>query len=97
MRAWYLQCKNKLIRYGKLGRWSNFEEGICAISWTLHPDGRSLADVEWYDMYVNEEETVYAVIDTNLDIIKPFRPLKDVDKYLEEIRKTNREITTRKK
>ena len=48
-------------------------------------------------MYVNEEETVYAVIDTNLDIIKPFRPLKDVDKYLEEIRKTNREITTRKK
>ncbi len=80
-------AKNKLIRYGGLGRWSNFKEGICAISWTLYPYGRYFADSDGFGMDDNEEEVVYAVFDTNLDLAEPFRPVKDVDKYLKEIRR----------
>ena len=34
-----------------------------------------------------DEEIVYAVIDTNLDIIVPFRPINNIAAYLKEFRK----------
>jgi uncharacterized protein YegL len=40
----------------------------------------------------NDEEEVYAIIDTDLNIVESFRPIKDVSAYLIEIRKNKREI-----
>ena len=63
---------------------------ICAITWTLYPDGRYFADENGFGMEDNDEEVVYAIIDTDLNIIEPFRPIEDVAAYLKEIRKNNR-------
>jgi hypothetical protein len=81
----------KTIRYAGLNRWDGFKDGLCAISWMLYPDGRYFADSDGFGMEDNDEEEVYAIIDTNLNIIEPFRPIKDVTAYLKEIRKNKRE------
>lgn len=75
----------KAIRYEKICLWRGFEKGICAICWMLYPDGMYFADSDGYGMKDNYEEKVYGIIDTNLEFIEPFRPVKDVNKYLEEI------------
>ena len=77
---------NKQIRYEQLCRWDDFKGGIGAISWMLYPDGRYFADSGGYGMEDNDEENVYAIMDTNLDFIEPFRPIEDVAAYLKEIR-----------
>lgn len=77
----------RLIRYAGINRWDNFKGGLCAISWMLYPDGRYFADSDGFGMEDNDEEEVYAIIDTNLDFIEPFRPIKDVSAYLKELRK----------
>lgn len=76
----------KTIRYAGINRWDGFKDGLCAISWMLYPDGRYFADEDGFGMEDNDEEDVYAIIDTNLNIIEPFRPIKDVSAYLKEIR-----------
>ena len=80
-------AKTKVICYAGLNRWDGFKDGLCAISWTLYPDGRYFADEDGYGMEDNDEEEVYAIIDTDLKIVEPFRPIKDVSTYLEKIRK----------
>ena len=80
-------AKAKVIRYAGINRWDGFKDGLCAISWMLYPDGRYFADSDGYGMEDNDEEEVYAIIDTNLDIIEPFRPIEDVKSYLSELRK----------
>ena len=87
------ECENgignaeaKAIRYGGLGRWDDFEDGLCAISWTLYPDGQYFADEDGFGMKSNREEKVYAIIDTNLDIVEPFRPINDISTYLKELK-----------
>lgn len=86
-------AKNKITHYAKINRWDGFKDGLCAISWMLYPEGRYFADSDGYGMEDNDEEEVYAIIDTNLEIIEPFRPIKDVRAYLSEKRenKTKRE------
>lgn len=86
-------CKNgihnaraKAIRYAGINRWGKFENGICAISWMLYPDGQYFADSDGYGMKDNDEEMVYAIIDTNLVIIEPFSPISDIEKHLKELR-----------
>ena len=88
------QCVNgihnaraKVIRYAGLGRWDDFKDGLCAISWMLYPDGQYFADSDGYGMEDNDEEVVYAIIDTDLNIVEPFRPVKNVEAYLKEVRK----------
>lgn len=88
------QCVNgihnaraKAIRYAGLGQWSDFNDGLCAISWMLYPDGQYFADSDGYGMEDNDEEVVYAIIDTDLNIIEPFRPVKNVETYLKEVGK----------
>ena len=81
----------KAIRYAGLNRWDGFKDGLCAISWMLYPDGRYFADEDGFGMEDNDEEEVYAIIDTDLNIVEPFRPIKDVAAYLKEIRKNKRE------
>ena len=92
------ECENgignaqaKAIRYAGLNRWDGFKDGLCAISWMLYPDGRYFADEDGFGMEDNDEEEVYAIIDTDLNIVEPFRPIKDVAAYLKEIRKNKRE------
>ena len=92
------ECENgignaqaKAIRYAGLNRWDGFKDGLCAISWMLYPDGRYFADEEGFGMENNDEEEVYAIIDTDLNIVEPFRPIKDVAAYLKDLRKNKRE------
>ena len=92
------ECENgignaqaKAIRYAGLNRWDGFKDGLCAISWMLYPDGRYFADEDGFGMEDNDEEEVYAIIDTDLNIVEPFRPIKDIAAYLKEIRKNKRE------
>ena len=84
-------AQSKAIRYAGLNRWDGFKDGLCAISWMLYPDGRYFADEDGFGMEDNDEEEVYAIIDTDLNIVEPFRPIKDVAAYLKEIRKNKRE------
>ena len=77
----------KSISYACLNRYDGFKEGICAVSWMLYPDGRYFADSDGFGMEDNDEEEVYAIIDASLEIIHPFRPVKDVQVYLKQLRK----------
>ena len=90
-------ARAKAIRYAGINRWDGFKDGLCAISWMLYPDGRYFADSDGYGMEDNDEEEVYAIIDTDLNIVEPFRPIKDVATYLEEIRKNKRESVINKR
>lgn len=90
-------ARAKAIRYAGINRWDGFKDGLCAISWMLYPDGRYFADSDGFGMEDNDEEEVYAIIDTNLNIVEPFRPIKDVATYLEEIRKNKRESVINKR
>lgn len=83
-------AESKTIRYAGLSHWNGFKDGLCAISWMLYPDGQYFADSDGYGMQSNDEETVYAIIDTDLNIIEPFRPIKDVSKHLNELRARRR-------
>ena len=89
-------ARNKEIRYAGINRWDGFKDGLCAISWMLYPDGRYFADSDGFGMEDNDEEEVYGIIDTNLVIVEPFRPIEDVTAHLKELRKNKREILTNK-
>lgn len=78
-------ARSKAIRYCGIGRWSDFKRGLCALSWTLYPDGRYFADGDGFGDEDNAEERVYAVMDTDLNIVEPFRPVDDVRAYLKKI------------
>lgn len=83
----YNNACQKSLKYGGLSRWGNFTGGITALSWTLYPDGIYFADSDGYGMEDNDEEQIYAIIDTELNIIEPFRPINDIDLYLKQLRK----------
>ena len=89
-------ARTKAICYAGINRWDGFKDGLCAISWMLYPDGRYFADSDGFGMEDNDEEEVYAIIDTNLVIVEPFRPIEDVTAHLKELRKNKREILTNK-
>ena len=88
----FMNAVNKSIKYAALNRYNGFEKGICAISWMLYPDGRYFADSDGFGMEDNNEENVYAVIDSNLDIIAPFRPIEDVTTLLKDMRSKKKRI-----
>lgn len=95
------ECENgfgnamaKLIRYAGIGRWDGFKDGLCAISWMIYPDGQYFADGSGFGAEDNDEEMVYAIIDTNLDIVEPFRPVKNVAEYLNERRRRKLQTET---
>ena len=82
-------ARAKSIRYAGINRWDGFKDGICAISWMLYPDGEYFADSDGFGMKDNDEEEVYAIIDTDLNIVEPFRPIKDIANHLRELRTKN--------
>ena len=70
---------------------------MCAVTWTLYPDGRYFADSDGFGMEDNDEEVVYAIIDTDLNIVEPFRPIDNIEAYLKKLRKNNRTKQTNDK
>ena len=90
-------AQDKIARFARVNRWDGFKDGLCAITWMLYPDGMYFADSDGYGMKDNDEEVVYAIIDTNLEITEPFRPIEDVRAYLSEMReKKHKEQTNLK-
>ncbi len=90
-------ARAKAVRYAIINRYDGFKDGLCAISWMLYPDGMYFADEDGFGMEANDEETVYAIIDTELNIIEPFRPVEDIEEYLKKLRKNNRTKLTNDK
>jgi len=90
-------ARAKAIRYAGLNRWDGFKDGLCAISWMLYPDGRYFADSDGFGMEDNDEEVVYAIIDADLNIVEPFRPIDNIEAYLKKLRKNNRTKQTNDK
>lgn len=82
-----LSAAAKEVRYDGINRWDGFKSGLCALTWTLYPDGRFFADEDGFGMEDNDEEVAYAIINTNLEIVEPFRPVKNIDTYLRRLRK----------
>lgn len=83
----YPNARSRQDKYAGMNRWDGFKEGLCAISWMLYPDGQYFADSDGYGMRDNDEENVYAIIDTGLEIVEPFRPVNNVGEYLGQLRK----------
>ena len=90
-------AQSKAIRYEGVNRWDGYKNGMCAITWTLYPDGRYFADSDGFGMEDNDEEVVYAIIDTDLNIVEPFRPIDNIEAYLKKLRKNNRTKLTNDK
>ena len=74
-------CKS--VRYW-FGRYDNFRNGVCAICWTVYPDGRYFADEDGFGMEDNDEENAYCIINKDLEIIVPFQPMDDVKEMLKK-------------
>ena len=78
----YRRCVDcKYVEFG-FNRYDDFKNGLCALVWTTYPDGRYFADEDGFGMEDNDEEKVYYVINTDLDIIVPFQPMDDVENVL---------------
>ena len=88
----------KIMVYGKMSSWDlKFKNGITAIIWTLYPDGQYFADEDGYGAENNREERVVAIMDTNLNIIEPFRPIEDIGEYLNNLRSRQQDINAKSK
>ena len=76
-------AETKSISYSSVSLYDGkFKNGISVIAWMLYPDGQYFADSDGFGMEDNSEEVVYAIIDTNLEIIEPFRPIPNIKEYL---------------
>lgn len=73
----------KVVEYW-FGRYSNFKNGLCALCWTIFPDGRYFADEDGFGMEDNDEEKVYCIINKKMEIIVPFQPMNDVEEMLKK-------------
>lgn len=73
----------KYVEY-YFGLFRDFKNGVCAICWTVYPDGRYFADEDGFGMEHNNEENAYCVINRDLEIIVPFQPIKDVATVLKD-------------
>lgn len=81
------ECPNfngcKVVEYW-FGRYSNFKNGICALCWTISPDGCYFADEDGFGMEDNDEKKVYCIINKKMEIIVPFQPMNDVEEMLKK-------------
>lgn len=73
------------VDYAGMGRYSDFCDGICAIYWMLYPDGMYFADEDGFGMEDNDEVEIYCVIDKEFNVLRPFRPVRDVRALLSEV------------
>ena len=75
-----------VVDYAGMGRYSDFRDGICSLYWMLYPDGMYFADEDGFGMEDNDEVEIYCVIDKDFNVLRPFRPVKDVTKLLSEVK-----------
>lgn len=66
------------------GRYRDFRNGVCAICWTVYPDGRYFADEDGFGGEDNSEEKAYCIINRDLEIVVPFQPMDDVGEVLKK-------------
>lgn len=74
------------VAYQGVSRWDNCKNGLFALGWMLYPDGRYFADEDGYGMEGNGELKVYCVMDDNLNVIRPFTVVPDVEALLKDLR-----------
>lgn len=74
------------LRYGGMNRWDGFKNGLCALTWMLYPDGRYFEDDDGFGGECCNEENIYAIININLEIVKPFTCVDNVGEYLKQLR-----------
>lgn len=79
-------AERKAVCYEEVHLYDGFKDGYGAISWMLYPDGMYFADSDGFGMEDNYEVIVYAIIDANLDIVEPFRPIRNIGVYLRDLR-----------
>ena len=71
---------NRVVEYAGLGRYNNFRNELCCLSWMLYPEGRYFADEDGFGMEDNDEENIYCVIDKDLEVLIPFQPMTDSER-----------------
>jgi hypothetical protein len=74
-------AKNKSAKYG-FRIYSRYENGLCVLEWTVYPDGFYFRDADGYGAEDNDEQNVYCVINTDLEIVVPFQPMEDMREAL---------------
>ena len=78
------------IAYAGIGRHDDCQNGIFALCWMLYPDGRYFADEDGFGMEDNDELTVYCVMDDNLNVIRPFTVVPNIEALLSELRNSKK-------
>ena len=78
----HCRCADEKHATYRFGLYCGFEDGLCALSWTIYPDGRYFADDGGFGADDNGEENVYCIINTDMEIVVPFRPMDDVREEL---------------
>ncbi len=76
----------RIMRYGEVCWWNSCRNGLIALCWTLYPDGRYFADEDGFGMEDNDELTVYCVMNDNLEVVRPFTVVPDINALLHELR-----------
>lgn len=68
----------------------DYENGYAALAWTTHPDGMYYMDEDGFGMEPDSEENIYCIINSDLEILVPFKPM-DVSTVLEQFRRGERQ------
>ena len=77
---------SRSINYAHINRWDNCQNGLIALSWMLYPDGRYFEDEDGFGGEDNDELTVYCVMDEDLNVVRPFTVVSDIQVLLKELR-----------
>ena len=71
------------------GTYDRFINGICALVWTVYPDGRYFEDEDGFGAESNKEERAYCIINSDLKVLVPFQPMDDVKALLKKYREAS--------
>lgn len=83
----YCRCADSMkVEFGGLRRLNDFKDGLCALCWTTYPDGRYFADEDGFGGEDNDEEILFCIINTDLEIVALFCPDGNVAKALQDMR-----------
>lgn len=74
------------IAYAGINCYDNCQNGIFALCWMLYPDGRYFEDEDGFGGEDNDELTVYCIMDSDLNVIRPFTQVRDIKALLTELR-----------
>lgn len=77
----------KWVRYW-FGRYDNFRNGVCAICWTVYPDGRYFADEDGFGMEDNDEEKKIGINDHAIHYSSHIYPINHpkIKRYIESLK-----------